>query len=88
MIEAFQMSASPCLHGMFDRVGGGRLSQHQDKGHHQLPQQVRVGCPRCLRSQPSRSIVDATTATSLSSSAKNLVRMTRWSLPLWDLRPS
>ena len=29
-----------------------------------------------------------TTATSLSSSAKNLVRMTRWSLLLWDLRPS
>ena len=43
---------------------------------------------RCLRSQPTRSIVDATTASSLSSSAKNLVRMTRWSSSLWDLKPS
>jgi hypothetical protein len=25
---------------------------------------------------------------SLSSSAKNLVRMTRWSSSLWDLKPS
>jgi hypothetical protein len=31
-------------------------------------------------------MVDATTASSLSSSAKNLVRMTRWSSSLWDLQ--
>jgi hypothetical protein len=38
------------------------------------------------RAQPSKVIVDATTATSPPHlAAENLVRMTRWSSSLWDL---
>ena len=42
-------------------------------------------CSRCLRSQANQSIVGATTASSFTCSAKNLVKMTRWSCLVWDL---
>ena len=66
---------------------GVGLGPHQrlHKAQHHLPQQIRVGCLKVL-AQPAHQVHRRCDHRAFfTCSAKNLVRMTRWSSSLWDL---
>jgi hypothetical protein len=91
LVNPLHTALAPAVPGAADRIG---------RGAHQVPARTPSPCRATGRSQPSPGacvanpagpIVDAATAFSFTCAAKNLVRMTRWSLQLWDLgllRPS